>query len=239
METQVFTTNSVQLYLNWFTLFIVIFPVILLILTPLYRRYLGIRFSKALLVSIVCVIAFIAAIFNYPYFSLFGRINYPEMDIFTKLVPGSMIVFFAIPYLIMLYRKWIGNHVTEQEKMPNMDGIRSWLRAGNLVCCFGMAFCAWRYFHNPPVISTFVKVLILTIGGLLVYPLLNMLSHFVNRQTAGKEEFARASEKILDLLEKGKINPQESAELLGALYGRNVSSKERDEELKGKENSED
>ncbi len=228
-----------QTFLSWFTLSIVVLPILLLILTPIYRRYLGIRIPQALLVSFISVMAWIVVIINYLQYPMAESLSVREWDIMTKLIPGSMFVFFAVPYVIMLYRKWIGNHLTEQEKIPGMDGIRAWLRAGNLICCFGMAFCAWRYLHYPPIITTFVKVLILTIGGLLVYPVLNMLSHFVNRQTAGKEDLGHASEKILELLEQGKITPQESAELLGALYGRDVSGKERDEGLKDEKNVEE
>ncbi len=223
----VYSTSSLKL--SWFGFLIILVPFLSLLLASIYRRYLQVGFGYAWLVSIASFAAFIFAIMNYPQFPLVGTSKFAESQVFKTLIPGSMIVFFAIPFALMLHRKWIGNHVTEQEKIAGIEGVRAWLCAGNLICCFGMAFCAWRYFYYPPLFSTFVKVLIASIGALFVYPVINMLSLLVSDKQNHPADHTAARDKILELLEAGKITAPESVELLSALYDKGSIKEKSDE----------
>jgi SHOCT-like protein len=113
----------------------------------------------------------------------------------------------AIPFAVRIYRKLIGGQLTEPEKLPGMDGVRAWLTPGNLICAILIPICA-----SVP------QMFILTFGSLLIYPVLNMLSTAVQpAPVVPPEDLSSEREKVLQLLEAGKISAVESAELLNAL----------------------
>lgn len=124
--------------------------------------------------------------------------------------------FFLVPFLFKLYLKWICGELSPEEKAPNQDGIRAWLRGGNLICSLGIACCAWLGFDY-----SFWGVLVLTIGLLVAYPLFNLVSQSPsteNAHTPGPAgDLSVEREKIFQLLESGKITASESADLLNAL----------------------
>src|SRR6516165_8225176 len=37
----------------------------------------------------------------------------------------------AVPFVVRLYRKWIGGQLSGVEKLPGRDGVRAWLTPGN------------------------------------------------------------------------------------------------------------
>ncbi len=124
-----------------------------------------------------------------------------------------MLSFLSAPFVVRLYRKWIGGHLTEAEKLPGIDGVRAWFGVGNIICAGLIPICVWQVFGYSPI-----GILALTFGALLVYPLLNMASDSAQPATAvPAEDLSREREKVLQLLEAGKISPVESAELLNAL----------------------
>ncbi|MEW6239023.1 MAG: hypothetical protein AB1656_26885 [Candidatus Omnitrophota bacterium] len=190
-------------------------PILLLILiamVPLYKRYLNCSISRAAFIAILSDIAFFASMLI-PILiaeSASKSSTITGTIVLTQFLPRGLLYFFAIPFAVNLYDKWIKNQLTAEEKRPGMDSIRAWLGAGNLICCFGTAFCAWRGYDSP-----FWAVLIAMLGATLAYPVLNMLSY---KGPSGQADLSKAREKILQMLEAGKITAEESAELLKALH---------------------
>ncbi|HEY5042784.1 MAG TPA: hypothetical protein VIK53_12355 [Verrucomicrobiae bacterium] len=88
------------------------------------------------------------------------------------IVAGSILVPFpllVLPFGVRLYRKWIGGHLTDAEKLPGIDGVRAWLGFGNVICAVLIAIDASLVFR-----TSMPAMFALTFGALLAYPLLNM-----------------------------------------------------------------
>jgi hypothetical protein len=125
---------------------------------------------------------------------------------------AGLLPFFAVPFFIRLYQRWIGNRVSDAEKTPGMDGLRAWLGSGNLICAiFVSVFASFGYGYS------FWGVLALTIMALLAYPILNMASASFQPVPPKMEDLSPDRERVLRMLDEGKITADESAELLNAL----------------------
>jgi hypothetical protein len=137
---------------------------------------------------------------------------------------SGLLVLAGVPYLIKLYQGWIGGHVTEPEKATGATGFKAWLSAPNLILSVVIAVCAAKGFDYP-----FAGVLLVCLMGLIAYPALTTL-----RQSADPadsidpaESLTAEREKVLGLLEAGKITAEESVELLNAL-GSTIRSRQRE-----------
>ena len=119
----------------------------------------------------------------------------------------------AVPFIARLYHKWIGAHLTVAEKLPGIDGMRAWLTSGNVFCAVLIPVCiSINFGYSPLAMGS------LTFGLLLAYPLLNFAaSQSQPGPAVPAEDLSREREKVLQLLEAGKITALESAELLNAL----------------------
>jgi hypothetical protein len=188
----------------------------------IYRRYTGLTRSQSALLWLLAVA--LAAGFTictsspestrwmqYGHFSSNDMSN--EQTIFFRQVCFILLSLLTIPFITRLYLKWIGGRLTEAEKLSGIDGVRAWLGVGNIICAVLIPVCVWQLFG----ISLFA-MLALTFGLLLAYPLLNMASQSAQPASAAPaEDLSSEREKVLQLLEAGKINAEESAELLNAL----------------------
>jgi hypothetical protein len=126
---------------------------------------------------------------------------------------AALLLLLAVPFVTRLYRKWIGSHLTEAEKLPGIAGVRAWLGVGNIICAVLIPICVWAISGFSPF-----AIMALTFGLLLAYPLLNMASHQTQPAPVyPTEDLSSEREKVLQLLEAGKISAVESAELLNAL----------------------
>ena len=134
-----------------------------------YKKALNISRSNAALVFLLCVAAAIVSFLYRDSMPLPHRNGFWQREAVWPLLAATLLPFFAIPFLINLYRCWIGGRFTDAEKAPGMDGIRAWLRGGNLVCAlFVSAFACIGYGY------AFWGMLALTVMTLLAYPILNM-----------------------------------------------------------------
>jgi hypothetical protein len=182
-----------------------------LALTGIYRRYTGLKLWQSALLCMWAAglgITLAAYVDNSFHYGSVSRDREPFIICYAVLLP-----LLAVPFVIRLYRKWIGGHLTEAEKLPGIDGVRAWLGVGNIICAALISFCVWQAFGISPL-----PMLTLTFGAVLAYPLLNMASHPAQPAPVGpSEDLSTEREKVLQLLETGKITADESAELLNAL----------------------
>jgi hypothetical protein len=114
-----------------------------------------------------------------------------------------------------MYRSWVGGHLTDAERQPNGAGLRAWLGRGNIICTLGIAVCAWAAFD-----ASLWGILLLMLIAVVAYPLINMPLQLQGAAPAvlpPTENLSSERERVLRLLEEGKITAEESAELLGAL----------------------
>lgn len=181
----------------------------------LYRRYTGLSRGKAALLWLLGVALAVGftmyeqahnEIHNYR--NIFGG-----PTTLGALVCASFLPLLGLPFLVRLHRKWIGGQVTEAEKLPGIDGVRAWLGAGNIICATLLAICLTNLFD-----LRFLAALALTFGLLLIYPFLKTATHAAPLAPAAPlEDLSNEREKVLQLLESGRITADESAELLNAL----------------------
>jgi hypothetical protein len=181
-------------------------------LTGIHRRYTGLKLWQSALLCMlaaglgIALAAIVAKRFHYD--GSVSRDAEPFVIGCAVLLP-----LLAVPFVIRLYLKWIGGHLTDAEKLPGIDGVRAWLGVGNVICAGLIPICVWQVFGYSPI-----GIWALTFGLLLAYPLLNMASDSAQPATAvPAEDLSKEREKVLQLLEAGKISPVESAELLNAL----------------------
>ena len=118
-----------------------------------------------------------------------------------------------------LYHKWIGGQFTPEEKAPGSEGVRAWLRGGNLIVAALIPLLAWEAYG-----TSFPLILLVTLGALLAYPLLNFAQgEPVVPPPAAPDvkkpgDSSPERERILKMVEEGKITAAESATLLAALH---------------------
>ena len=136
---------------------------------------------------------------------------------YTIMLASGFLLIPAITLLAAkLYHRWIGGQFTAEEKLPGADGVRAWLRGGNLIVAGLIPLFAWLgYGWSFPVI------LLVTLGVLLAYPLLNF-SHPAPASAPAPEppkppEPSAERERILKMVEEGKITAADSVTLLAAL----------------------
>jgi hypothetical protein len=93
--------------------------------------------------------------------------------------------------------------------------MRAWLTGPNLLAVLLLSLCAWYGFD-----MSFWFVLMLGLAALAAYPLLTIIAQSkppIPVAPAVTESLSPERERVLRLLEQGKITAEESAELLGAL----------------------
>lgn len=203
-----------NLYIQYVVAILVIATLVLTALfagTVLYHRYTGLSRSQAAMLWLLAMMAGILwfAISHEREPITYGRPSTGlSRSVFQVLLP-----LLAIPFVMRLYRKWIGGHLTEAEKMPGVEGVRAWLGMGNTLCATAIPLCLWGGFGYSPA-----GMLALTYGLLLAYPLLQIASQSAEPVPAvPAEDLSSEREKVLELLEAGRITADETAELLNAL----------------------
>ena len=186
-----------------------------------YRRYTGLKhWQSALLGFFSAALAGIFCIYYYDALHQghqFGRSNDDEPIIICASISLPLL---AVPFVVQLYRKLIGGQLTDAEKLPGLDGVRAWLGMGNVICAALIPVCVWLLFG-----TSLAMMFTLTFGLVLLYPVFNFVSAAPSpAPVAAPEDLSNEREKVLQLLEAGKINADESAELLNAL-GQSVPSR--------------
>lgn len=145
--------------------------------------------------------------FNYQHLGPHGEIA------LLTLVSSALLIILAVPLGIKLYRAWTGIRISPEEQAPGKTGVRAWLTPGNLIVSALVAACAAGAYGYQ-----FLGVFALLVGCLLVQPLVNTAGVPAEAPPAAPEPALTAErEKVLSLLENGRITAEESADLLNAL----------------------
>ncbi len=215
--------------ITWRVLFIPILGIIALMFFPIYRK----RFTGTGWSWVAFPLTIIAAIglgclraqqlglfritryhYRHPYDS--GEHGANEFWLVIASICAGLLLIFAVPFIMRMYNKWMGKSLTDAEKQSTVDGVRAWMCGSNLIIVVLISLCAWQgYFYS------FWGVLAMMLGLLLVYPVFNMLSQTAPPVTLPplpeSADLSDEREKILELLEQGKITADEGSELLAAL----------------------
>jgi hypothetical protein len=184
----------------------------------LYGRYLHISRGKTALLLLAAVLAAVG--FGVWRANVLERtqaiFNFGDRDLDEALPVGfaALLPLAAVPFLAKLYLTWIAGAATDAEKAPGMEGVRAWLRGGNLVCAVLISICLWLGFGY-----SFWAPVALALMALLAFPILNMVlaTSAPQAPAPNTNTLAPERERVLKMLDDGKITAQESAELLNAL----------------------
>lgn len=189
--------------------------VAMLICVYLYQNYLGLSRLRAFVIAFCAsILSFFVILGHYWICELHGR-----TDLFITIIPLGLLVYFAVPLGVQIYRKWLLGQLTEAEKRPGWEGFTAWVTPGNLYCCLGIMVCGW-FVIIPTINYQYGLVFLL---GVFFPILLNNLFHktvsiHAPCRITSQEDLSAAQLKILQMLEEGKITTQDCGELLGALY---------------------
>lgn len=120
----------------------------------------------------------------------------------------------AVALVFKLYRKWIGGDVTPEENATGNQALRAWFSGENIVCCLIISLGAWQGYGY-----SFWGILALAGCALAAYPLIRSLLQTgpAPAVPTPAEDLSAERERVLKLLEAGKITAEESAQLLSAL----------------------
>ncbi len=200
--------------------FILIIAVALLGTLWLYARYTRLRGLKVMFAWILTTMAAIA--FGLYQFRKIDQIRSRGLlsdmgrdDVAFLAIGSGVLVLFAGAFCIRLYRKWLDGDLTEEERAGGARGLRAWLSPANLFVAGAISFLAWFSLGWPLLLMA-----VATVGALIAWPALHAdhrtTQNFQTDMTTDPNT-SREREKVLNLLESGKITAEESAELLQAL----------------------
>jgi hypothetical protein len=195
------------------TLLICVLTVALVSTLCLFLFYTGLRKRTALLAWFLTLL--IAAGIAAYRFNQYERIYGSHDDALAKAcVFQALFILTGTAFAIRLYRKWLDGAMTEDERSVGTAGLRAWLSPANLAVGAVVAVSAWQGLG-----WSLVLMLAFTIGLLLLSPMLNRERATASTPAPVPSVAPGSSEreKVLALLEAGKITADESAELLHAL----------------------
>ncbi len=181
-----------------------------------YRRYLRVSFPTALgfLLAAMAVGALVTMQHLEQISPLFQR-----RDRFDQImVPVASLGFYLllVPFAIRLVRAWLFDDLTEDERRGGVEGVRGWLRGGNLLCAVGIPLTGWYAYGYSPW-----ALLLLVLTALVARPVLAGSTAGgdggVSELPQTDESLKNERERVLRLLEEGAIKPDEASELLSAL----------------------
>jgi hypothetical protein len=190
-------------------------------LAAILRRYLEVSTGKAVVILLLSLVAGVGA--------WLIRLQQPEtstpmcdwssshdVEALAAVFAGLLTVLVVV-FLVRLHSKWIAGRLTDAEKKTGLDGARAWLGVGNIVCVILISLLAWLVFDY-----SLCGVALLGLLALLAYPVMNSAS--ISFQAPPPESNAAERQRVLSMLDSGKITASECAELLNAL---NFSEKPR------------
>jgi hypothetical protein len=145
-----------------------------------------------------------------------------EQPMDVALIVGQLWCAGLVPVLggalgVKLYEKWLNGRTSEAERQRGAAGVRAWLNGANVVLILGIAICARVSEYGN---LSLVALLLMTAAVVLAYPMVTtMTSADAVSGTAAvvAADLTPERERVLRMLEEGKVTAEEAAELLSAL----------------------
>jgi hypothetical protein len=142
----------------------------------------------------------------------FARHGTDSETVLTGVTAAAAVVFLTA-FVFRLWGRWVGEKGTPEEKQTGVAGVREWFCASNVAVGLTIVTTTWFGFGASPML-----IAILIAALLAAYPVLRMESAAPASVPAHTgDELSMEREKIVSMLEAGKLTPDESAELLQAL----------------------
>ena len=211
------TTYQTVMHAHWHGIFVLLAVPFAIGSIFLFWRYAGLSREKGFLAwSATVGIALSMFVLRAP---MLRNTPPSEYDgVLMQTFAQVLCVFFLAAFVVRLYRKWLDGAVTEAERKPGAGGFRAWLSPANLTIAAMVSVFAHFGFGLSLIVG-----LMLTCLALAAWPLLHQTATErglgPQREITGPafEDLSAEREKVLAMLEAGKITVDESAELLNAL----------------------
>jgi hypothetical protein len=196
-----------------YALILIVLPSLALLIAGFifYPSYTGLTRGKAYLALIASIVA--AAMTTGIWLGRGGFRDQHDSSIefvVSRLAFGAAIVFLTA-FALRLWGRWVGDRATPEERQPGLAGVRAWFSASNVVVAVAIVLTTWLAFGVSPLLMA-----VLVAAALTAYPVLRMESAPA-RPASVADDLSAEREKIVAMLEAGKLTPDESAELLQAL----------------------
>lgn len=187
-----------------------VFPLVIgaILIVPLLRKYSGLSIEKAFGIGLLTLAAAIGVVI-YGHETFMGSRRSGELAL--MLIARGLLIVFSVPFILRLWGRWIGDAATAEERLPGTLGIRAWFSTANVVVGILLVVSAWFGFGIPPFLGAVVVA-----GLLAAQPLIRIEAPAV-APASTPDDLSAEREKVLSLLEAGKLTADESAELLQAL----------------------
>lgn len=200
-----------QPYAYRLLLIIAIISPLLIGLIFLFRGYTGLSRRDAYLALVASLIAG-GGLILYRTGALERASYHGDRDeiIGRGIAAGTAIVFLTA-FTLRLWGRWVGEKATADERQPGMPGVHAWICNSNVIVGLVLVLTLWYGFDLSPLL-----IAVVIAAALAAYPLLRMESP-APAPAPVADDLSAEREKILAMLEAGKLTPDESAELLQAL----------------------
>ncbi len=176
-----------------------------------FPSYTGLSRGKsilALLGSLIPTLLYIARSAGH----LSGGGGFRNQDaLLVAVLAGAIFSVLVAALVLRLWGRWVGEKGTDSERAPGVPGIRAWFCTSNVFVGILIVASGWLSFELSPLLSA------VTIGALLAAQPLILMEHPARIAAPVPVDHSPEREKILAMLETGKLTPDESAELLQAL----------------------
>lgn len=139
--------------------------------------------------------------------------GFPNVGAVLCVFAGGAAMVFGTAFVLRLWGRWVGEKATAEERLPGMAGVRAWFSTSNVIVGAILVLTLWFGFDISPLLS------VIGIGAALsAAPLLRMESPTAAPAPV-PDDLSAEREKIVSMLQAGKLTAEESAELLQALGG--------------------
>ncbi len=183
----------------------------------LFRGYAGISQKGAILAFAVSALASAAVAYQrMNALELSGRFgghhSVSEKEVYFGVAAAALAICLLCAFALRLWGRWVADKATAEERLPGLPGVHAWFSTMNVLVGVSLVGTLWYGFDIPPLLST-----IAVTAALAAAPLLRMESPAPVKASAVADDLSPEREKILSMLESGKLTPDESTELLQAL----------------------
>lgn len=148
---------------------------------------------------------------------------FQNLEIVCVVAAAGLVFPLLVAFVLRLWGRWIGGQTTAEERLPGAAGLQAWFSASNVAVALLLIVCAWLGHDISPLLTTVVLGAILAAQPLLGLsasaPICTPTSSagFAAVPRPPADDLSAEREKIVAMLEAGKLTPEESAELLQAL----------------------
>ena len=189
---------------------LLIIPFLLLFVSA-FRKYTGLSRRNAFLALIASAIAGGVRIYFLAEAARHSVNRNNETGFNISFIAAGQLTVFLTAFVLRLWGRWIGGLATDAERQPGVAGIGAWFCASNVFVGVMVVLGLWLGEGVSALLGTVI------VGALLAaYPVLRMESAPI-APAAVPVDLSAEREKILTMLQAGKLTADESAELLQAL----------------------